>query len=393
MVGLQYYFGMSKKRILINFITSDGRVINPLLWKLAHYPKKKFDLTFFCDRRVEMAIEKSRAKVKTVHFLNLPGTKMTSSKLSFLIEAIRRNLRAMFFVGKVSRNFDIVYSVSSVLDLVIFPYVVKLWRKKMVWVSVFDNVVPFTDPGNKLIRFLAWIFFRISLVLIRRADLVFVSTPELMEFLIEKGFDKNKLVQSNLACDERSIRMAKFNRKLRYEALYLGRINETKGIDDMLEVVKKVRKLFPEFVLAMAGSGDRMTVSRYKKRIREEGLGSNVKMLGWVSEKTKYELLKSCRTFWFLSKSLCESFGIALMEAVCSGRPAFVYDLPQMKNIYKRGEVYLFDVGDVESVTKKVLEVFKRSDFDNKKGKQLLGKYSWKTVAETEVKALEKLVN
>ena len=55
--------------------------------------------------------------------------------------------------------------------------------------------------------------------------------------------------------------------------------------------------------------------------------------------------------------------------------------------------MYLFDVGDVESVTKKVLEVFKRSDFDNKKGKQLLGKYSWKTVAETEVKALEKLVN
>jgi len=276
--------------------------------------------------------------------------------------------------------------------LVIFPYVVKWRRKKIVWATVFDNVVPFTDPGNKVIRFLAWVFFKISLILIRKADLIFVSTPELMEFLVKEGFDKNKLIQSNLACDEKSIRAAKFKKKLRYDALYLGRINETKGIDDMLVVVKRVRAVFPKFVLAMAGSGDEVTVARYKKMIREGGLQTNVKMLGWVSEKTKYELLKSCKSFWFLSKSLCESFGVALMEAVCSGRVAFVYDLPQMKNIYKRGEVYLFDIGDIESVTKKVIDVFKRCDFDNKKGEDLLGKYSWKSAAATEVKALEKLV-
>lgn len=384
---------MPKKKILVNFITSEGKVINPLLWKLAYYPKEKFDLTIFCDEKVRQAVGKSRAKVKGVQFLNLPWTTTTRSKWSFLAEAIKRNLLALFFVNKVTKNFDIVYSVSSVLDLTILSYVVKLWRKKIIWVTVFDNVVPFTDPGNKLVRLLAWVFFRISLILIKRADLIFVSTPELMEFLVKEGFDKNRLIQSNLACDEKSIKSARFNRKLRYDALYLGRINETKGIDDMLEVVKRVKKFFPKFVLAMAGSGDKGTVSRYEKRIKEEGLSFNVKMLGWVSEKTKYELLKSCRTFWFLSKSLCESFGIALMEAVCSGRLAFVYDLPQMKNIYKRGEVYLFDIGDVESVSKKVIEVFKRFDFDNKKGEQLLGKYSWKSVAEMEIRALENRFN
>lgn len=228
--------------------------------------------------------------------------------------------------------------------------------------------------------------------MIRKADLIFVSTPELMAFLAGKGFDKDKLIQSNLGCDEKSIESAKFKKRLRYDALYLGRINETKGIDDMLAVVKKVRAVFPKFVLAMAGGGDEMTVARYKKMIREEGLQTNVKMLGWVSEKTKYELLKSCKSFWFLSKSLCESFGVALMEAVCSGRVAFVYNLPQMKNIYKRGEVYLFDIGDRESVTQKVIDVFRKADFENKKGEELLGKYSWKSAAATEVKALERLV-
>ena len=383
---------MPKKRILVNFITSEGKMINPLLWKLACYPEEKFDLTIFCNRMVRRAACKSGIKLKNIHFLDLPRMAVTKSKWSFLLESLKRNCLALFFVGKVIKNFDVVYSVSSVLDLVIFPYVVKWWRKKIVWVTVFDNVVSFTDPGNKVIRFLAWVFFKISLILIRKADLIFVSTPELMEFLAGKGFDKDKLVQSNLGCDEKSIKSAKFKKKLRYDALYLGRINETKGIDDMLAVVERVRAVFPKFVLAMAGSGDEMTVDRYKKMIREEGLQINVKMLGWVSEKTKYELLKSCKSFWFLSKSLCESFGVALMEAVCSGRVAFVYNLPQMKNIYKRGEVYLFDIGDIESVTKKVIDLFRRADFDNKKGEELLGKYSWKSAAATEVKALEGLV-
>lgn len=377
---------MPKTKILINFITSDGNVINPLLWKIKNYPKSEFDVSLFCDKKVKKQVERGNYK-----FIELPYTKETKSKLSFLFESLKRNLVAVFYIKKVADNFDVVYSVSSVLDLVIFPFLVKMYKRKIVWVTVFDNVVPFSDPGSRLTRILAWIFFKISLILIRKCNYIFVSTPELMEFLVKSGFNKSKLIQSNLGCDEESIISAKYNEKYNYDALYLGRINETKGIDDLLEVLKIVKEKYPKFSLALVGGGDELTISKYKKKISKEGLDSNVKMLGWVSEAVKYELLKSCKTFWFLSVSQCESFGIALLEAVCSGKPAFVYDLPQMKNIYCNGEINIFKIHDVKSVAREVLKVFDKRSFYNEKGIKLLGKYSWKSAAMKEVKTLEKV--
>jgi len=377
---------MPKTKILINFITSDGKVINPLLWKIKNYPKNEFDITLFCDKKVKGQVEKGQYK-----FIELPYTNETKSKISFLFESLKRNLVALSYIKRVVGNFDVVYSVSSVLDLIIFPFLVKMFNRKMIWVTVFDNVVPFSDPGSKLTRVLAWLFFKISLILIGKCDYIFVSTPELMKFLVKNGFNKSKLIQSNLGCDEESIISAKYNEKYNYDALYLGRINETKGIDDLLEVLKIVKEKYPKFTLALVGGGDELTVSKYKKKIMKEGLDGNIKMLGWVSESIKYELLKSCKTFWFLSISQCESFGIALLEAVCSGKPAFVYDLPQMKNIYSNGEINIFRIHDVKSVAREVLNVFNKRSFINNKGMKLLGKYTWKSAAMKEVNILEKV--
>jgi len=381
---------MQKKKILINLITSDGKVTNPLLWKLEHYPDELFELTIFCNKTTRDAIENSNVKIRNLEFFDFPYGNQPKSKMEFMFECLWRNLVSILYVKKVAKNFDIVYSNSSVLDLVLFPFLVKIANKKIKWVTVFDNVVPFWDPGNKILRLLSWLFFRISLILIRRADIIFASTKDLMLFLT-KRYDRQKLVQSNLGCDARSILASKYRKEYDFDGLYLGRINETKGIDDMLAVLSLVKKRYPKFRLAMVGKGDINTINKYKQKIDKLGLSNNVRMLGWVDEKTKYDLLRSAKTFWFLSKSECESFGIALLEAVCSGKPAFVYNLKQMKDIYRHNEIYLHNIGDVKSVADDVINVFDNKLFANKKGEKLLGKYLWKTVAEIEVGAIKKL--
>ena len=114
--------------------------------------------------------------------------------------------------------------------------------------------------------------------------------------------------------------------------------------------------------------------------------------LGFKTGIEKFVILKSSKTFWFLSKSESESFGIALLEAICCGLPAFVYDLIPFKNIYKNDEVVISKIGDYQSVAKKVIELFDKKDFVNVKGRLLLDKYCWEDVGVIEMNFFKNII-
>jgi glycosyltransferase involved in cell wall biosynthesis len=317
----------------------------------------------------------------------------TKTKAGFMLQALRRNWISIWGNSEVLKkeNFDVIYMPSAVLDFVLFPYFFKITGQKIKWAVTLANVVPVTDPGNKITRFLAWLFFKISLFMIRKADLVFASTADLERYLLKKGFKKEQVVRTNFAIENDLIEKAVKNEKYKIDALFTGRINETKGIFDMLKVLEIVKKKYPNFQLAIMGDGDEKTKKEFRKKISEMGLKNNVQFLGFIRGKEKFDIIKSAKCFWFFSVSESESFGIALLEAVCSGLTAFTYDLAPFRNIYKNQEITISNKGDYKAVAQKVLELFEKGDFENEKGKLLLGRYSWEEIAEKEYNAIEKL--
>lgn len=317
----------------------------------------------------------------------------TKTKFGFLLHCLKRNLLVIKNSRKNLRicDFDVIYTPSAVLDFVAYPFFLKLTGKKIKWVTTLANVVPLTDPGDKITRFLAWIFFQISIQMIGRADVIFVSTPELMDYLIGRRFNREKLVPTGFGIESDLIKKAKPEEKYKIDALFVGRINETKGIYDMLKVLKIIIKKFPNFQLAIMGEGDAKTKKHFKKEIKRLDLENNVKFLGYRNGMEKYNIIKSAKSFWFLSVSKSESFGVALLEAVCSGIPSFAYDLPQFSRIYQSGEVDISPKGDHRAVAKKVIELFEKSNFCNEKGKLLVDKFSWEKIAETEYAAINNL--
>jgi len=318
----------------------------------------------------------------------------TATKIGFLLHSLKRNYLALRNSRKIleAGHFDVIYTPSSVLDFVIFPFYLKITGKKIKWATTLANIVPFSDPGNKVIRFLAWIFFQISIQMIKRADIVFASTPEIMDYLAGRHFDKKKLVLTGFGIEADLIEKAQPDERYQIDALFTGRINETKGIYDMLKVLKIVKQKYPEYQLAVMGEGDAKTKKCFEKEIKKSGLENNVQFLGYRNGIEKHNIIKSARCFWFLSVSKSESFGVALLEVVSSGIPAFAYDLPQFARLYPNGEVYISPKGDYKLVANKVIKLFESGNFRNVKGEKLLGKYSWEKIAEIEYEEIRKII-
>jgi len=378
------------KKILINTVTvSENGVSIPWLLKFKEFQRLGYEISF----NFGSFIKSVKRPIQNVYFFNkrIKGLKEISagrfSKVGFIFYALKRNFVALRNIKDVCGKYEIVYSPSSVLDLVIYPFILKKMDKKIVWVTVLDNLVPITDPGNKIIRFLAWLFFQISILLVKSADHVFVISEDLKNYLIKRGFGKEKITVTGNGIEAQLIKKAKINPKYSFDALFIGRINETKGIYDMLKVLSLVVKKYPDFQLAIMGNGDVVTEAKFKKKIEAMGLKRNVKFLGFIVGQKKYDIIKSSKTFWFLSKSKSESFGVALLEVVCLGKKAFAYNLPPYRNIYKNNEVFVFEKNDFQAVAKAVLETFKNRNFKNPKGIKLLDKYSWEKIAQAEADA------
>jgi len=316
----------------------------------------------------------------------------TVTKFGFLLHSLKRNLLVLKNSSKVftAGRFDVVYTPSTVLDFVAYPYYLKVIGKKIGWATTLANIVPISDPGNKILRFLGWIFFQLSVLMIKKADVVFASTPELKGYLLRRGFDPKKIVETSFAVESDMIQKAKEGEK-KIDALFVGRINETKGIYDMLKALKIITGRYPDFQFAIMGDGDEKTKTRFKKEMKKLDLSKNVQFLGYRDGIEKYNIIKSAKCFWFLSVSRSESFGMALLEAVCSGIPSFAYNLPQFSWLYPNGEVDISPKGDYKLVAEKVLTLFENGNFSNEKGKLLLGKYNWESVAEKEYNAIKKM--
>jgi phosphatidylinositol alpha-1,6-mannosyltransferase len=102
----------------------------------------------------------------------------------------------------------------------------------------------------------------------------------------------------------------------------VSRLVPRKGMDVLVEAAQRLRGSFPDLVVAIAGSGrDQGRLGRMVARLE-----APVRMLGWISEDDKAELLgcgdvfaMACRSRWGTLEQ--EGFGIVFLEAAASGSP------------------------------------------------------------------------
>lgn len=99
--------------------------------------------------------------------------------------------------------------------------------------------------------------------------------------------------------------------------LFWGRIEEEKGLPELLMAMKKISIKIPEVKLTLVGEGNQL--QEYKRMVADQGLSDRVEFPGWLTTQAIQQLVAKCSLGVFPSR--VESFGLSVVEAMAGGLP------------------------------------------------------------------------
>ena len=114
-----------------------------------------------------------------------------------------------------------------------------------------------------------------------------------------------------------------------FQFVHVGRLVFYKNLEVVIKAIGIIKKTFPEIRLIIAGDGPHKQV--LMELAEKLGLNENVKFVGYVTSEEKFELLASSNALVF--PSLCEGFGLVILEAFSQARPVVVSNVRPLSDI------------------------------------------------------------
>lgn len=296
--------------------------------------------------------------------------------------------RTFFALRCLTLKPDVIYSGSDFFPDVIPAFLFKLMRPRVRWIQCVFHIYPnwLSRPGSKVRSFIAQYMQQFSLLLVRKADAVLNINQGVKNHLIEKGFPKERIVINPPGIDLDYLRnVPSAPEEDGYDGIFLGRLNPSKGIFDLVEIWVHVVKEIPSARLAIMGGGDTEIVAQLKKAIKANRLEENISLLGYLESDKAFGLIKASKVFLFPSHE--EGFGIAIVEALACGLPVVAWDLPVFHEFFDK-MIYLYEKGNFGDFSERLIQ--KISEVNSLTEKQVapsdLEKFSWEQVSKNSFK-------
>jgi len=174
--------------------------------------------------------------------------------------------------------------------------------------------------------------------------------------------------------------------------LFLGRLDKRKGVIYLIKAFRKLINKYKNIELLIAGDGDE--ASRIKRYVKNHKI-QNIKLIGYIDEKDKVGLYRTCDIF--CSPALYgESFGLVLLEAMACGKPIVAYANDGYKTVLKGKGVRL--LAKPKSITE-LSEKLERLIIDKKLrcemtrwGLKEVKKYSWDHITQEIIQVYQKAI-
>lgn len=113
--------------------------------------------------------------------------------------------------------------------------------------------------------------------------------------------------------------------------LLVGRIVPHKGVEHFVEAARYL----PDVAFLVAGEGS--SLEAMKRLAASFDVADRVRFLGRVSQENLTKLYAACDVFVLPSVSRLEAFGIVALEAMATGKPVVVADIPGVREVIEDG--------------------------------------------------------
>ena len=203
------------------------------------------------------------------------------------------------------------------------------------------KVMIFPRAGNLIIQTKNSQLMRVVIrFLFRKASIFLCQGESWKDYAIDQlGFDScNVKIINNWTATKDHIQIGKKRDYKKVNTiqnlLFVGWLEEFKGVFELLEVSKSLVEQGYKFNLTFAGDGNAMM--RAKKYIQDNNLSHYIKLKGWVDEEDLLELLE--KNDIFILPSWAEGLPNSMIEAMSSGLSIIVSNVGVISNFIKNND-------------------------------------------------------
>ncbi len=149
----------------------------------------------------------------------------------------------------------------------------------------------------------------------------------------------------------------------KYDAVFQGRFHPQKGVEELVDIWKRVVTNVPNAKLAMIGDGPLMQSVKFK--IKNEKLENNIILFGYLYDgPKKYDIFSKSKLV--VHPAFYDSGGMASAEAMAFGIPCVGFDLKSYESYYPKGMIKV-KTGDTDAFANAIITLLK----DNKERKKI----------------------
>ncbi len=298
------------------------------------------------------------------------------------------------------KGFDVIHLHYPFFGGAEYVYLASVVRKQPYFLTYHIDVF-----GNDFLkRFVIGLYEPLFMKkIIRRASMIgALNLVHLKSSKVVRLVDWNSVVEMPNGVDVKRFSPREKNKTLVEEyglegkvvVLFVGNLQLFKGLHLLIDVIERIKD--EEIVLLVVGGG--YGEKEYREQVRKKQLEKRIIFAGPKSPEEDLGDHYNLADFLVLPSTHSESFGLVVLEAMASGKPAIVSALPGPSHLIDEGKDGLIvKVGDVEDLKNKIELLARNNEMCQAMGRtareKVMKHYSWEKIGERLEKTLIDIVN
>ncbi|HHT9137258.1 MAG TPA: glycosyltransferase family 4 protein [Candidatus Wunengus sp. YC60] len=356
-----------------------------------------YELVKKLSGKIDISIVKGHGKNKTNSDPFIKNVKVYNVAIwgKSVLQPLSLTISSLFKTLKLIKHVDIINAQTPLSALI--GVFCKFFFKKpyVVCVHIFGSTKE--HAGNNLF---ARIYFNIEKITLNYADAIVTAGDSLSKFLVNTHkLSPKKLIMIHPGMDAQEVKEDNSFLREKYGIddrtfvlLYLGRFIKEKGIFDLLDAIKILKKKNIKVRLLFAGNGE--LESEIIKESRQNGLDDYISVIGAIYGDEKNLLIK--RSNVMIRTSYHEVFPVTYLEAMSLGTPVIATPVGDVHYVAeKSGAIELVPINNPEKIAEGILKLMSSPELLEKmseSGLKYIESISWNNQADKFLKVLEDVI-